>query len=233
MRTRLSVVLGLVGLALALAGCVSLKRTPEARFFVLQSLAQPPTSAEGQTPVGLIGVEMVRLPGHLERPQLVTWTAPTELKVDEFLRWAEPLEDGITRTVAENLAALLPEYQVIRRPWPGDVESRCRVMMTLRRFGLQRDGTVRLDGRVALLPHRGDLALMIQPVSLTWGPQPGGVEGTPPDPGVEAMNELLLDLSRRIAADISALPPEEPLADAEAEPAVPEESVTSEEIENP
>jgi uncharacterized lipoprotein YmbA len=225
MRTRLSAVLGLVGLALALAGCVSLKRTPEARFFVLQSLAQPPAAPAGQTPVGLIGVEMVRLPGHLERPQLVTWAAPNELRVDEFLRWAEPLEDGVTRTLAENLAALLPEHQVIRRPWPGDAKSRCRVAVTLRRFGLQRDGTVELDGRLALLPHRGDLAFMTQPVSLTRGPLPGGSEGVAPDPGVEAMNELLLDLSRRIADGVRALPPEE-------EPVkVPEEAVTSEEIE--
>jgi uncharacterized lipoprotein YmbA len=225
MRTRLSVVLGLVGLALALAGCVSLKRTPEARFFVLQSLADPPTASAGQTPVGLISVEMVRLPGHLERPQLVTWTAPNELKVDEFLRWAEPLEDGITRTLAENLAALLPEYQVMRRPWPGGAKSRCRVAVVLRRFGLQRNGTVELDGRFALLPHRGDLAFRLQPVSLTRGAASSGAEGTAPEPGVEAMNELLLQLSRQIADGVRALPPEEKPAK------VPEESVTSEEIE--
>jgi uncharacterized lipoprotein YmbA len=225
MRTRLSAVFGLAGLALALAGCVSLKRTPEARLFVLQSLAQPPAAPAGQEPVGLIGVEIVRLPGHLDRPQLVTWAAPNELRVDEFLRWAEPLEDGVTRTLAQNLAALLPEYQVIRRPWPGDAESRCRVAVTLRRFGLQRDGAVRLDGQVALLPHRGDLALMMQPVSLSRGPVASGPEGMPPDPGVGAMNELLLDLSRQIAAGIRALPPEETPVELE------QESVASEEIE--
>jgi uncharacterized lipoprotein YmbA len=224
MRTRLTATLALVGLALAMTDCVSLKRTPEGRFFVLQSLAQPPATPAEPEPVGLVGVEMVRLPGHLERPQLVTWAAPNELKVDEFLRWAEPLEDGVTRTLAENLAALLPEYQVIRRPWPGDTKSRCRVAVALRRFGLQEGGTVELDGRVALLPHRGDLALTMHPVSLTRGPLPSGPEGTPPDAGVEAMNELLLDLSRQIAADVRSLPPvEEPVK-------VPEESVTSEEI---
>ena len=69
MRTRLSAFVGLAGLVLV-AGCVSLKRTPEARFFVLQSLAQP--AAQGrQEPIGIVGVEAVRLPGHLDRPQLV------------------------------------------------------------------------------------------------------------------------------------------------------------------
>ena len=125
MRNWLSATLGLAGLVLVLAGCVSLKRTEDARFFVLQSLVEPPAAA--QEPVALVGIDTVRLPGHLERPQLVTWTAPGELQVDEFLRWAEPLEDGITRTLSENLAALLPDHQIVRRPWAGDVETRCRV----------------------------------------------------------------------------------------------------------
>jgi uncharacterized lipoprotein YmbA len=206
-----------------LAGCVSLKRTEEARFFVLQSLVEPPAVA--QEPVALVGVETVRLPGHLERPQLVTWTAPGELQVDEFLRWAEPLEDGVTRTLAENLAALLPDHQVIRRPWGGDVETRCRVAVALRQFGLQRDGMVRLNGQFRLLPSRGDLARVMRSVRLERRVSTVAADA-PPDPGVDAMNALVEQLSRQIAEAIRALPPEE-------EPVkVPEESVASEEIES-
>ena len=47
MRTRLYTVLGLAGAVLVLAGCISLKRTPEARFFVLEALAQP-AAAQGR-----------------------------------------------------------------------------------------------------------------------------------------------------------------------------------------
>ncbi len=216
MRTRLSAFVGLAGLVLV-AGCVSLKRTPEARFFVLQSLAQP--AAQGrQEPIGIVGVEAVRLPGHLDRPQLVTWAAPNELRVDEFLRWAEPLEDGLTRTLTENLAGLLPQYQVIQRPWPGEVRARCRVVVSLRVFGLQRDGTVQLEGRLALLPDREALPLLIEQVSMRQGPPPSGAEGAPPDPGVDAMSELLADLSRRVADAIRTLPPEKEPADEPAAP---------------
>jgi uncharacterized lipoprotein YmbA len=227
MRNRLSATLGLAGLALVLAGCVSLKRTDEARFFVLQSLVEPQPAA--QDPVALVGVETARLPGHLERPQLVTWVAPGELKIDEFLRWAEPLEDGVTRTLAENLAALLPDHQVVRRPWAGDVETRCRVRVALREFGLQRDGTVLLTGQFRLLPGRGDLALVMRPVRLEHGVS----AGAPPDPGVDAMNELLEQLSRQVADAIRALPPERDAADAEDDVAdLEEETVESEKIEN-
>ncbi len=216
MRTRLSASVGLAGLVLVV-GCVSLKRTPEARFFVLQSLALP--AAQGrQEPIGIVGVEAVRLPGHLDRPQLVTWAAPNELRVDEFLRWAEPLEDGVTRTLTENLAGLLPQYQVIQRPWPGEVRARCRVVVSLRVFGLQRDGTVQLEGRLALLPDREALPLVIEQVSMREGLPPSGAEGAPPDPGVDAMSELLADLSRRVADAIRTLPPEKEPADEPAGP---------------
>ena len=218
MRIRLSATLGLAGLVLVLAGCVSLKRTPEARFFVLESQARPVAAATPRHPVGIVGVEMVRLPGHLDRPQLVTWTSSNEIRVDEFLRWAEPLEDGITRTLVENLADLLPQYDVIKKPWPGAARARCRVAVSLRLFGLQPDGTVRLEGQVALLPHKGQLPLLMEPVSLSRGASPSGAEGAPPDPRVDAMSDLLGELSRRIAQAIGSLPPDAKPTDEPASP---------------
>ncbi len=230
MRTRLRATLGLAAVVLAMAGCVSLKRTPEARFFVLESLVQPP--AVGQEPVGIVGMETVLLPGHLARPQLVTWAGPNELRTDEFMRWAEPLEEGITRTLAENLAGLLPDHQLVVRPWSGRVRTRCRVKVALSLFGLQRDGTVRLEGRYRLLPDKGALAYALRPVSLSEGPIPMS-EGDDalPDPGVEAMSRLLESLSRQIAEAIQALPQENETVEPEDEPVdLEEESVTSEEI---
>lgn len=230
MRTRLCVALGLAALVLA-TGCVSLRRTPEARFFVLQSLVAPPEAA--QEPVALVGVEAVLLPGHLNRPQLVTWAGPNELRTDEFLRWAEPLGDGITRTLAENLAGLLPDHQVVLRPWSGRVRARCRVEVVLSVFGLQRDGTVRLEGQFRLLPDEGALARVLRPVSLSEGPLPTP-EGrdAPPDPAVEVMSRLLESLSREIAAAIRNLPPEaEPAALEEEAVALERETVTSDAVQ--
>jgi uncharacterized lipoprotein YmbA len=223
MRTRILAVVALAGLALALTGCVSLKRTPEARFFVLQSEIEAGASTSGEAPEGIVGVERVFLPGHLMRPQLVTWTASNELSVDEFLRWAEPLEDGITRTLGEDLAGLLPDYQVIRRPWPGSTRFRCRAEVVIAVFGLQRDGMVRLEGRWRLLPDEGQLALVQRPVSLERGPVAGAGEDEVVT-GVDAMSELIGDLSRQIAQAIRDLPVEETPVELE------EESLTTEEM---
>ena len=208
MRARLVALLVLLGLALSASGCV-LKRTPEARFFVLRSLAEPPATPPAGAPASLVGVLPVRMPGYIDRPQLVTWTAPGELRIDEFLRWAEPLDAGITRTVAENLDALLPESHVVRAPWAAKAQPRCRVWLQLDLFGPQAGGEVRLEGRWALLPSREAKPLATRAFDLRRGPLAGDAKG-PPDAsaGVDAMSELLADLSREIAAAVRALPPE-------------------------
>ncbi|HSD29248.1 MAG TPA: PqiC family protein [Vicinamibacteria bacterium] len=206
-RRRLSSPFLLAASAAALAGCVSLKRTPEARFFVLRSLAEPGTPAPQAPSSDPVGVLPVRVPGYLDRPQLVTWVAPGELRIDEFLRWAEPLDAGISRTLAENLDALLPGRQVLRWPWPGSTPLSCRVRVALERFGPEASGGVFLEGAFVVLPPRGERPLARRPFALRREAQTRPA-GAGPAPGVEAMNELLLELSREVARAIQDLPAE-------------------------
>ena len=90
-----------------LAGCVSLKRTPEARFFALRPVAERPASPAPSDRGGdIVGVLPVSLPGLLERPQLVAWSGPGEVRIDEFLRWAEPLDASVQRVLSDDLLDL-------------------------------------------------------------------------------------------------------------------------------
>ena len=99
-------------------------------------------------PRGLVGVLPVFLPGYLDRPQVVTWTGPGELRIDEFLRWAEPLDAGVARVLGESLGTLLPSHRVIRAPWSSAAPLRCRVRLELARFGPQESGEMVLTGPV-------------------------------------------------------------------------------------
>ena len=206
MRPRLLAFLATTGLAMALAGCVSLKRTPEARFFVLRPLAEAPAATDTSATAGLVGLLPVVLPGYLDRPQLVSWVAPGELRIDEYLRWAEPLDAGLLRTLAANLDVCLPGSRVIRSPWPSTARLRCRVRLELQRFGPQTSGEVRLEGRFALLPTDGERPLVARPVAFMRGPLAVSPAGVDPMAGVEAMSDLLADLAREIAAAVGALP---------------------------
>lgn len=189
------------------AGCVSLKHTEEARFFVLRSVAQPQPQPVADGARALVGVQPVRLPGHLERPQIVTWVGPGELRIDEFVRWGEPLDEGFTRTLAENLALLLPEHRVVRAPWRAAATPSVRVVTEVRVFGPQPDGRVLLDGRWGLLGGRDEQPLARGRSSHERGPL-AGTAGGGPGAEVEAMSELVAELAREIATALRAL--EEP-----------------------
>jgi hypothetical protein len=197
-RSRLAAVAA-AAVAAVLPACVSLKRTPEARFFVLRALAEPPAAPGAASAPGLVGLHPVSLPDYLERPQLITWVASGELRLDEYLRWAEPLDAGLHRTLAANLEALLPETRVVRAPWPSSARFGLRVRVELQRFGPQAGGEALLEGRFAILPEQGERPLVTRPVSLRRGPLASGPAGVDPGAGVEAMSELVADLAREIA----------------------------------
>jgi uncharacterized lipoprotein YmbA len=206
MRAQTVAVAGVVVFAIGLGACALFKRTPEARFYVLQALVEPPAASAPAAAGGLVGVLPVRLPEYLDRPQLVTEIGAEQVRVDEYARWAEPLPAAVTRTLAENLALLLPESRVVRYPWPAGESMRCRVSVELRALAAQGDGWVRLEGRWALLPDGEETPLVLRPARLRRGPLPVGPRGVDPAAGVEAMSQLLADLSRQIAAGVQALP---------------------------
>src|SRR4029453_6538501 len=147
------------------------KRTSEARFFALRPVAEPPRAETPQTPTAedgasIVGVLPVVLPAHLERPQVVTWSGPGEVRVDEFLRWAEPLDSGVLRVLAEDLETLLSSPPGVRAPGPGSTPLRCRVGGGLVRFGPQPGGEVSLSGRFVLLSAHSERALVIHDADL-------------------------------------------------------------------
>ena len=195
----------------AASGCVSLKRTPEARFFVLRSVVEPPTAPAAAPRRGLRGrAAGPRCPGTSTARSSSPGRRPSELRIDEFLRWAEPLDDGVdAHARREPRGACCRSYRVAaralaaRRPSP-----RCRVVTELRVFGLQANGEVRLDGRWALLRTRGERPLAGGSVSLARGPLASGPNGVDAGAGVDAMSDLVAELSRTIADAIRTLPDE-------------------------
>ena len=203
-RTLVSRTLVVLAAAVLVPGCVALRRTPEARFFVLNATLGP--AAQPPAVGGLVGLQPVRIPEHLARPQLVRWAAPNELRIDEFLRWSEPLDAAVERTLGENLATLLPQTRVLHDPWPAVARLRCRVAVELRLFGAQPDAGVRLAGRFALLAGREERALVQRPFAYSRSAPPPPAARPGPTAEVEAMSELLGELAAEIARAVAALP---------------------------
>lgn len=100
---------GLLSLLL-LSGCGT---TPASSHYRLSALAPLPSAADGPS----LGVGPVNIAEYLNRDGLVRSDGANALSIAGNERWAEPLEDGVTRVTILNLAGLLETQDIRRFPW--------------------------------------------------------------------------------------------------------------------
>jgi uncharacterized lipoprotein YmbA len=102
-------------LVMVLLGCAS---TPPTRFFVLSPVSgfEKMGNREGERCFA-IGIGPVKIPEYLNQPEIVTRITQNEVRLDEFVKWAEPLENNISRALAENLPSLLCIRTIAIFPW--------------------------------------------------------------------------------------------------------------------
>lgn len=117
MSVRLKLSLLVVPLLL-MAGCA---RTLPAQFYVLSPMVQTVVeeSTRKCTPGFSLAIGPVEIPEYLDRPQIITRANEHELTLAEFNKWAEPLDENISRVLKENLANLLYADSFTVHPWRG------------------------------------------------------------------------------------------------------------------
>jgi len=175
-----------LALCAALGGCGS---TPSTEFYVLS--AQAPLAAVGDGPS--VGIAELAVAEYLRRDEMVLLQSANRLTLQGFHRWAEPLEDGVRRTLALNLGALLGSDSIRVRPWTRDWSPqwllRCRI-------------------------ERLDIASQSIELVTSWSLQNGeqrlerssrlvlARSGTSPESAAADISALLLELSEQIAAQV-------------------------------
>jgi uncharacterized protein len=195
-------------LGLGLAGCAVTDPTQyytlgqnAARSAESSESASIPSAPDATGAVG-IGVGPVIIPGYLQRSQIVTRTGGDHVELAMFHRWAEPLEDGIARILAEEIGARVPTERIVTFPWRG-VTARSiqyQVVVTVVRLDGRSGGDVTLDTRWRILGKGGDeLAIRRSMVSET-------AAGPGYEPMVAAMTRALVTLGQQIAVQIRAMP---------------------------
>jgi hypothetical protein len=135
-RATLAVLCAVAALA---AGCGT---SPPARFYTLSSTAVPPVPPS----TVFIAVGPVTIPAVVDRPEFVVTVGQNELRIDDFNRWASPLQDGVARTIAENLVAMLGTPRVIVFPQQLASDPEYRVAVEIRTFESVPGTAIRLDG---------------------------------------------------------------------------------------
>ncbi len=184
---------------LSVVGCSLKSETAPSRFYLLRPL---PADAAGPEARGgsvgpVIALGPVIVPAYLDRPQIVTRAPGAEVKLSEFDRWAEPLQDNVAAVLADNLARLVPTERISAYPARLLLDFDIRVTVDVIRFDGVLGGDVVLDARWILLSGAGEAETHMQRSQFV---QPTGGPGYADL--VEAMSRTLDALSRELALEV-------------------------------
>jgi len=187
----------LVVSALVVSGCST---RPPLRLYVLTSLSRaesvPPATGGRELSVGVGPVE---LPQYVNRPEIVTGQQSSELQSAVSAQWAESLQDGFTRVLAENLSLLLGTDRVALFPWKTFVPE-YQVVVEVTHFLGQTGGEVSLVAFWSILNKDGREALVRKKSSFREVTASSEYEAL-----AAAMSRTVAALSREIAAALLAL----------------------------
>jgi hypothetical protein len=103
-----------------------------------------------------ISVGPVTIPVAVDRPQIVVRVGPNQVDIDEFNRWASPLQNDIARVIAENLVLMLGTPNVTVFPQTTAAGSSYRVAISVLRFDSIPGKEATLDAVWTVRRTKGD-----------------------------------------------------------------------------
>jgi uncharacterized lipoprotein YmbA len=185
---------------MVLFGCAG---SPSSRFYLLNPVSG--SAPEGKPSASdrcvSIGIGPVEIPDYLERPQIVTHVTPNEIKLAEFERWAEPLKDGFSRVLAQNISKMVCIKEISFFPWRRGIPMDYRVEMKIIRFDGNPGDKVTLEAWWRLLSGDGKTMLQSKRSNFSEPVSAGDYRSL-----VLAHNNALGALSREIAEAIKTIP---------------------------
>jgi uncharacterized lipoprotein YmbA len=175
-------------LCVLLTACGS---TPPSSFYMLSSEAKGSPSPDGPS----IGVGPFTIPEYLNRAAMVLNRDKNRLQVDEFSRWAEPLDHGVSRVLALNLANILDTQRVQTYPWRQDNPPDYGVSLAIVQMSTH-DNEALLVAKWTVRKISGD-STVVQRISRITTPSSMDPANT-----AAAYSQLLMLLSQEIAGVI-------------------------------
>jgi uncharacterized lipoprotein YmbA len=189
----------LAGLILAVAGAgLGGCKSPATSFYTLSPDRTLASSGATRSVAAVIGP--VTIPDIVDRPQIVTRLGDNEVEVNEFARWAQPLNGDIGRVIAANLAVLLNSPQISVFDVTHDPLAVWHVRIDVMRFESAPGRDVTVDVLWAVRPPGKGRAVTGRSVARE------AVSGPGFEPLVAAHDRALASVSRDIASALQASP---------------------------
>lgn len=152
MRLRLikiSVTFILIGL---LSACAS--QPTKGPDYYLLSAAELSSQSLDLKPF-ILAIGPIDVPIHLDREGIVSHESQNKLTYSDTHRWAEPLNENLTKALHADLAQLLPNQQLIDFPYKQSNKPDYQLTVNIEKFGYVSEGKVVLLARSSILNAKG------------------------------------------------------------------------------
>lgn len=179
-----------IGLLSSLTGCVG--STPPAQFYLLEPLTAAESTISSVSDKPTLALAPVRIPHYLERAQLVTASGKNTYQLDELNRWAESLDDNITRVMLQELTSLVPADVVLTSSQRAK-QAKLRLAVSILEFHIDPQGQAKLAAQWQV--SRGDEVIVSRQSAFQVPANSHDAQLK-----VQALNQCLNQLNREIAA---------------------------------
>ena len=181
--------------ALLLGACGS---SPPVRYYSLEQIdvVAKPDAADSK----IVGLGPFRVPNYLRRAQIVTRGSGADVNINDFARWAEPLDQAVHGIVANNVDSLLADIIVVAFPYISTVDVNYVVVGRIDRFDVGADGDAVMIVQWGLVDSSREARIAPQRHRYT------ARASDPDDPGsiATAMSDILTQLSHDIAKGVDS-----------------------------
>ena len=183
----------MAGMFAASLGVLAACSTPvQERYFLLSP--DDVSAPSGAARTAVVGVGPITIPSHLDRSQIVTRSSDNRLVINQFDRWAEPLDENIQHVLVENLDHRLSPQRIETFPWNSRDGVVWQIVVDLGQFERQPDGSVQMVARWKIVNFNSGEVAVSERFTDSVVPKDTTTEAT-----VAAMSDLLGRLSDSIA----------------------------------
>lgn len=170
-------------------GCVG--SSAPAKFYLLEPISKDAVELAVTVDTPVLALVPVRIPQYLERVQLVTSSGKNTYEFDELNRWAESLDDNMSRVILQNLS-LLMSADVVMSTSQQARKAKTQLAITILDFFIDPSGQAKLNATWQI--KRADkTTLSGQSTQLV------AVEGMHAQMKVDALNQCLNKFSLEMA----------------------------------
>lgn len=194
---------------LSLSGCIG-GSTPMSQFYLLEPIHNSDNKTAFDQAKLPIALAPVRIPKYADRPQIVSATAKNTYQLSELNRWAEALDENMTRVLMENLSLLVPAEVQLTNTSNLAKQAKYRIALNVLEFYVDPQGQAKLTAQWYVT--QADKKLLSQQMSYEAAASTVDYQAM-----VAALNQCVSNMSLDMAASLRQLddkekkPPSSPM----------------------